>query len=171
MADSAGNVFSNIILPVDPRKSKVLVGTAQYVALEVLVSKLARRFIKSENKSFPELIFVHTLSLPFMGGAAGFVDPNSDFKEKPEYGELFTDGAKGIPAVLLAQWVINTFAKGLHFPWFNMRELMITAGAKILTRPIAGALYPYMPASLQDGNIMINNVLKRQAQTSSFAGS
>jgi hypothetical protein len=169
MADSAGNVFSNIILPVDPRKSKVLVGTAQYVALEVLVSKLARRFIKSENKSFTELIFIHTLSLPFMGGAVGFVAPNSDFKDSPAYGELFTDGAKGIPAVLLAQWVLNTFAKGLHFPWFNMRELMIVAGAKLLTRPIAGALYPYMPASLQDGNIMINSVIKRQAEQSSFA--
>ena len=71
--DTFANIFQNAILPLDPRKMKVLMGSAQYIAVEVLVSQLVRRIMKAPQ-SWTDTILVHTLSMPFMGGAAGFGD-------------------------------------------------------------------------------------------------
>ena len=169
MSDSVVNIATNAILPVDLRKTQLVFGNAEYVTVEVLVSALVRKFMKAP-KSWTSLIMIHTLSLPLMGGAQGFVGPIRSVDGRFDLHALFTDGAKGIPAVLLAQWVLNTFYKGIHFPWFTMRELMITAGAKILTRPIAGSVYKYLPTTLQDGQLMLNEVIKRQQAVSTFNG-
>ena len=75
--DTFTNIFQNAILPVDPRKMKVLMGSAQYIAVEVLLSQLIRRFMKAPQ-SWTDTILVHTLSMPFMGGAAGFFQPLHD---------------------------------------------------------------------------------------------
>ena len=166
--DEFSNIFQNAILPVDPRKLKVLVGTAQYVAVEVLVSQLIRRFMKAPQR-WTETIMVHTLSLPFMGGAVGFADNNNDIEKNPtEWSELFTDGAKGIPAVLLAQWVIRTFSVGFNMPWFNMKDLLITAGAKTITRPLTAIIIPYLPEDMQDNYELIHAVINKQAETSNL---
>ena len=148
--DGFANIGTNAILPVDPRKMKLLIGSAQYIAIEVLVSQLVR-FIMKAPKGWTDLIFIHTLSLPFMGGAAGFADDNRELDKNPKvWSELFMDGAKGIPAVLLAQWVLETFYTGFHFPWFNMKDLLITAGAKTISRPISAFIVPYLPDGMQD---------------------
>ena len=168
MATSVLNIPVNAIVPFDPRKGKLLLGSLQYVAFEVLVSKIAR-FILKAPRGWVDLAFVHTLSLPFMGGAVGFLDSNSQMKKtKLAYGELFRDGAKGIPAVLLAQWILDTFAKGFHFPWFNMKELLITAGAKTLTRPITGFIIGYLPSDAQDALTTVEALVALQNAKSSL---
>ena len=53
-----------------------------------------------------------------MGGAAGFFNANSayvgqDVDGKPVgFVTHLTDGAKGIPAVILAQYILESFTKG-----------------------------------------------------------
>ena len=42
MTEQAQNVLSNAIAPIDIRKGKQVVGAAEYVALEVAVSKIVR---------------------------------------------------------------------------------------------------------------------------------
>ena len=166
--DTFTNIFQNAILPVDPRKMKVLMGSAQYIAVEVLVSQLVRRIMKAPQ-SWTDTILVHTLSMPFMGGAAGFADNNKDIEADPAvYGDLFTDGAKGIPAVLLAQWVLHTFYKGFHVPWFNMKDLLITAGSKTITRPLTAIILPYLPEDMQDNYELIHRVIEKQSIASNL---
>ena len=170
--DDKDNGFSNVgynaILPFDPRKMKLLMGSAEYVAIEVLVSALVRYIMKA-RKGWGELIFIHALSMPFMGGAVGFADPNRSIEKEPKvWSELFMDGAKGIPAVLLAEWVLNTFYKGFHFPWFNMKDLLITAGAKTISRPITAFVIGYLPDNMQDAYFVCQQMIDNQQATSTL---
>ena len=114
--EQAQNVLSNAIAPVDFRKAKQLVGTVEYVAAEVLVSKVVRTVLKLENRGIFELAFVHLLSIPFMGGIAAPFGNVRAIGATGGYGQAAVDGAKGIPGVLIAQWIIATASKGFHFP-------------------------------------------------------
>ena len=162
------NVGYNAVLPFDPRKMKLLMGSAEYVAIEVLVSALIR-FMMKAPKGWTELVFIHALSMPFMGGAVGFLDTNRALDKNPKvWSELFMDGAKGIPAVLLAEWVLNTFYKGFHFPWFNMKDLLITAGAKTISRPITAFVLEYLPDNMQDSYVVCQQMIDNQQITSTL---
>ena len=103
------NVLSNAVVPFDPRRTKLLMGSLEYIAAEVIVAKMVRKVMKADNKGYLQLAYIHALSLPFMGGAAGFFDASSGYVGTDNQGQAvgFTtnimDGAKGIPAVLLAQ--------------------------------------------------------------------
>ena len=168
MSDSVVNIATNAILPVDLRKTQLVFGNAEYVTVEVLVSALVRKFMKAP-KSWTSLIMIHTLSLPLMGGAQGFVGPIRSVDGGSDFKTLFTDGAKGIPAVLIAQWILETFNTGFKFPWFNMKDLLITAGAKTLSRPITALVYPYLPSSAQDAYQLAESMIARQQTQSSMS--
>ena len=47
----------------------------------------------------------------------------------------------GIPALFIAQYVYNTFGKGFHMPFWSMKDALIMAAAKILTRPLLSMVY------------------------------
>ena len=168
MADSIMNIGKNAILPFDPRKMKVMLGSAEYIAIEVFVSAVVRKIMKAP-KGYMELVAIHTLSLPFMGGAVGFVGNNHDMRKSPtQWGELFMDGVKGVPAVLLAQWVLHTFYSGFSFPWFNMKDLLITAGSKTITRPLTAMILDYLPADFQDALTLLNGIIAKQSEASTL---
>ena len=171
MTEQAQNVLSNAIAPIDFRKGKQIVGAAEYVALEVAVSKIVRTVLKMEHRGFLELAWIHAVSIPFMGGlGAPFGASVSllDVGENGGYTAAFKDGAKGIPAVLAAQWVIATAYKGFHFPWFTMKYLLITAGSKTITRPIAHAIITSLPDDLEDGLLVIDEMVRRQVNVSNL---
>ena len=142
-ANSPGNVVSNMLAPLDPRKPKVLQGSVTYVALEVAVSKLLRMVMGGDNKSYIELAAVHTISLGLMGGvSAAFSTPNSTtipYSLRRSMSQI-QQGAKGIPALFIAQYVYNTFFSGFRFSFFSLKDALIMSAAKILTRPIAAVL-------------------------------
>ena len=46
------NVAQNIIVPIDPRRTKQLLGSLEYVAAEVVVAKIVRKIIKADNKGW-----------------------------------------------------------------------------------------------------------------------
>ena len=163
--NQAQNIFSNAILPFDVRKGKLEFGSIEYVAIEVLVSAIVRNFMKAP-RTWTDLTLVHSISLPFMGGAAGFMDPSGEYSA--DWTTQFKDGAKGIPAVLLAEWVLQTFYKGFHFPWFNMKDLLITAGAKTISRPITKAFYGYLPNDPKDAFDTFNLIVQAQNAKSSL---
>ena len=163
------NILMNIDLPYDFRRTKLLLGSLEYIAFEVVVAKMVRKLMKADNLGWLRLAYIHALSLPFMGGAAGFFDEQEGYtgpKTKDQKPVGFTDhlmdGAKGIPAVLLAQWILDSFAKGFHAPWFNMKDLLITAGTKALTRPLIGFIFTYLPEAAQDNLLVVDEMIKRQ---------
>jgi len=169
------NVATNLILPFDFRRSKLILGTLEYIAAEVIVSKIVRKVMKADNRGYLELAYIHAVSMPFMGGAAGFFDSNKAYEGTDEKGKQITfasqimDGAKGIPAVLLAQWIIDSISKGFHAPWFNMKDLLITAGSKALTRPLLGFVYKYLPKDAQTNLSVVDLMIQRQQHFSTLS--
>ena len=161
MADSVQNVFWNAILPYDVRNTTLVAGCAQLVAVEVIVAKLLRKILGMGNRGVMELAAVHLVSLPFLGGLAGFFDPNGGLA-----GETWTDslmaGAKAVPAVFLAQYIINTGASGLHIPKLSVKDVLVTAASKAISRPLIVLAYPKLHATLQ-ANFDLENALE-QAQ-------
>ena len=162
------NVLSNAIAPVDFRKAKQLIGTAEFVAVEVLVSKIVRTVLKMENRGIFELAFVHLLSIPFMGGIAAPLPNTSALANTGGYGQAAMDGAKGIPGVLIAQWIIATTSKGFHFPWFNMKDLLITAGSKTITRPLVRSVLDKLPPDAQAGFAVMDQLFQNQVAKSNI---
>ena len=175
MSDDYTNILTNVVVAFDPRKTKLLLGSLEYIAAEVVVAKIVRKIIKADTVGWLQLCYVHALSLPFMGGAAGFFDPNEDYKGKDKdgkefgFGQQFMDGAKGIPAVLIAQWIVASFAKGVHAPWFNLKELLITAGTKALTRPVVGFVFEYLPDAAAENLRVLDLLIQMQQQKSTLA--
>ena len=136
------NVFKNAILPLSG--GKLIKGSAVYVALEVAVSKLLRRISGVQDRSILQLAVVHTMSLALMGGtSAALTDHGTIYpyggKEMKQH---IKQGMKGVPALFLANYIYNTFFYGFFVGSFSMKNLMIMAAAKILTRPIAAKIYP-----------------------------
>ena len=167
--ESVQNVISNAIAPVDFRKEGQLIGTLEYVGVEVAVSKIIRAMLKMENRSVAELAFIHLLSIPFLGGTSIVFGAKQAVRTSDGYGTAAFDGAKGIPAVLLAQWVVATSYKGFHLPWFNVKDLMITAGSKILSRPLVRSVIDKLPAdAMQVGFDVIDELVRRQGASSNL---
>ena len=160
------NIATNVIAPFDPRRIELLIGSLEYVAFEVVVAKLVRKLIKQDSFSWTQLAYIHALSLPFMGGAAGFFAGQAQY-DAPVTTALM-DGAKGIPAVLIAQYLVQSFTKGFHAPWFNMKDLLITAGTKALTRPTIGFIIRYLPQKAQQSLRVVDELIRRQRQVSTL---
>ena len=98
----------------------------------------------ADNKGVMELATVHTLSVGLMGGLGSAL--NNPEQGPVQYGEKsitrhITQGAKGIPALFLAQYIYQTFFSGFSMTFWSMKDALIMAAAKILTRPIPAKLY------------------------------
>ena len=155
------NIPANAILPFNPMRSQLAIGTAEYVAIEVIISKLIRSLLRLSNKGFLELAYVHAISVAYMGGAQGFIDPPGD------YGDFFTnlrDGAKGIPAVLLAKYTVDTCFRGFHVPFskWSLADITISAASKAISRPIFGLLYPFVKGPMTNPLNLVNQLTREQ---------
>ena len=144
-------IFNNAIMPFDLRNPQRVGGVAQVVLLEVLVSKMIRKILRMSPAGFMELTAIHAVSMPFLGGLSGFADAPGRPGGKRDYSAIFMDGAKGIPAVFLAQYIINTGARGIHVPGVSVKDILITAASKSLTRPLIEMVFPYLHGSIQRG--------------------
>ena len=173
------NGLSNTILPYDVRVNKgsqsvgfgvpsgnLAAGSVQILIFEVLVSKLIRMALRMENRTFGKLILIHAISLPLTGGLVGFSDPQVALKTDPSLQEALTDGAKGVPAIFVAQYITNTALQGLHMPKISFRDILITAAARILTRPILKYGYAYMPAAIADNFDANDEMVQNQNKAS-----
>ena len=149
-----------------------------YIAMEVAVSKLIRRFVGT-NTGWLELIQIHGLSLPFIGPLMQFFDPplkHAAFvskeakadEEKYAFTDQLMDGAKGIPAVLFAEYVLETFRRGFHMPKLAMKDIMVTGFAKTATRPITVAVFPYLPVDFRATFLVMEAVFAKLALTGRY---
>ena len=175
------NVFWNVLQPYNFNYDNQLAGSATIVASEVLVGWVIRKVMKAP-KPVLEMAYIHALSLPFLGGLAGYQD-NASFrtsipagdkdgdKKTQGYAHQLFAGAKGIPAVILAQYIVNSFTSGFHVPWFNMKDILITCAAKAITAPLLFAVSESMPESLADGLEVMEQLVELQAASSTLKSS
>ena len=151
MAGNVENVFNNTILPFDFRRDGALIqGSIQLIVIEVLVAKIIRKVLGMGGRGFVELAAIHAVSLPFLGGLAGMFAAPVNVGGSNQY-QAVQDGAKGIPAVLLSQYIVNTATKGFHIPKVSFKEILVTGASKTLTRPLIVLMYPKLHESLQNG--------------------
>ena len=170
--------FSNTILPLNVSvntgagtgvgipSGNLAAGTVQVIFVEVLFSKLIRMALRMENKTLGRLILIHTLAMPLTGGLTGFVDPQVELRAAPTVAQSAMDGAKGVPAIFMAQYITNTALQGLHMPKISMSDILITAAAKILTRPALKFVYQYMPQAVQQNFDANDDMVSNQNEIS-----
>ena len=160
-------VLENTILPVDLRKIDAVAGFAEKVFVEVAVSKVLRKILRMGDKGILHLSAVHYLSQPVMGG---FIAPLGATRKTSDatYTETLIDGAKGVPAVWFAQYVVNTSLRGLHVPGISMKEAFITAAAKALSRPLMKFITPKLGNTIDRQFNVADAVVRRQQVVSSL---
>ena len=132
-------------------------------------------FLKSEYPGLFRIMLTHLISIPFLSSipiaSLNSKTTLSDYlEEKLTFVESLQLSANGIPPVLVSQFIVNTSFLGFHLPKFSFIDLLITAGSKLLTRPILQLLYEIFggkPQSinkfdrqlLQQSNSNIGNIL------------
>ena len=164
----ATNIATNAIMPFNPARFKLATGSAEYVAWEVIVTMILRQALGYSKKSVFELIQVHAVSLTFMGGAQGFLDAPANF-DASLFDQL-KDGAKGIPAVLLAKYSVDTCYKGFHVPFkgWSMSDVVMSAASKALSRPLFSLLYPYIKGPIIQPLEVVNELVRMQVSKSTL---
>ena len=141
-------------------------GSVEYVVLEVCIGKLLRRFINAP-RGWIDLTVCHAVSLPFIGGLSQFMENSKDLFAKAGtddagWGQQLGDGAKAVPAVWLAEYIVNTFSGGLHIPRPGLKDAGITFFGKAITRPLASSILPYLPNTLQESFHVLDMVMRKQ---------
>ena len=163
------NVLNNTITPFDPRRSQLIIGNIQLVAVEVTVSKILRKILRMADESIFRLTLIHAASLPLLGGAGGYFNANQRLNQpNATYAEQFADGAKGIPAVFMGQYIVNTGFQGFHMPKISIQDMLITAASKVLSRPLLAAVYPKLHKQLKDNFDVVEDMVAAQAVRSNL---
>ena len=159
---AALNVLYNGLQPVDVTKLPQVFGVLEYVTAEVFVSYMCRWLFKTEKRTLAELATIHAVSVPFIGGLSAFADPTHPAGYGAGFQDLAMDGAKGIPGVFAAQYVINTALSGLHAPRLQFADILVTAAAKLITRPLVSLVYPYIGPTLRSNLDVTENLFNHQ---------
>ena len=166
MASNITNVLNNTILPFDIRKPDLLGGSLQVITVEVLVAKVIRKILGMGNRGILELAFIHAVSLPMMGGLS------AAFGATRQYGmphtQAFQDGAKGIPAVFAAQYITGVANRGFTIPKVSVKEILVTAASKMLSKPLINVVFPQLPKAVKDNFEIENMMEQKQADASNL---
>ena len=164
--DSLQNILGNAVAPY--KSGSLLIGSVEYIALEVLVEMAIRMVIGGARRPLWALIAVHAVSLPMMGGFMGGFSLLSD--ENADFTTHLMDGAKSVLAVFAAQYVVGISSHGFYFPRLDIADSMITFAAKTITRPINATLSEYMPTTVRQSIVAISTVIREQQHRSNLAG-
>ena len=161
------DVFKNATNPYIA-STQVAMGNAQLVAAEVLISKLLRKILGMSQRSFAYLVAVHAASLPLIGGLSAPFSAPVGYRPGVYATEKFVKGkgkqkgwggnmavlkaaAASVPAVWLAEYVVQTSGVGFHVPKPNIRDALMTAAAKMLTKPLIGMSFEtILPAAVRN---------------------
>ena len=162
------NSVDAALVPIDVRNTTVVGGAMGHVTAEVLVSYLARRVFGIERRTILELIAIHSLSVPLQGGLSAFAEGADKMGFEAPMASQFMDGAKGIPGVFAATYIANTFMDGMHFPRLNVKDILITAASKIITRPIVSVLYQPLGPTFRNGQDALEKTFQLQREESAL---
>ena len=166
------NTFRTIAQPTDFFNLPQTASNAQGVVFEALTSYLLRWTFGSSKESFLKLVGIHALASPMHGGVENMLTTEGTEQKKftDDASDQFTIALKQLPTVYLCQYVINTPEKGLRFntKMFDMSDILLTAGAKLITRPILRLLGEPIDI-IKKGNTRID--AQRAASVAAAAGS
>ena len=164
------NLVNNLATPIDLRNSEVVFGAAEYVFFEVFTSWMIRYLFKFEKRTIFELAAVHSISLPMIGGASAFMDDTHALGYEAPWGSVIQDGAKGVPAVFAAQYLVQTAMGGFHTPKVGFKEVLITVASKVLTRVLLSGVWnaDILPVALRNNLDILEAAFSKQHSKSRF---
>jgi hypothetical protein len=167
MSDFSGkatNILTNMIAPY--AGSDRIVGTTFNVAAEVIVESAVRMMIGQKKLNWFDMVAYHAISQPFM--MAFLASGDLTDVGKGDYWDQVVDGFRGVPAVLLAKYILFTYYRGFFVPGFDWKELLMTAGTKTITRPIVHTVQKWLPKTLQDQLAVVDAIYKSQMANSNL---
>ena len=169
--DMIKDTFKNSVGPVNVTQKgggDRVIGNVQIVALEVAVSKLLRWVLKMAPRGILDLAFIHTVSLGFMGGFAGPFNRSQPIDGNVKATDALGDGLKMVPAVFAAQYVAHVARTGLNlgFKQISVKDLLITAASKAVTRPMWNLIYKSLPQKMATGIDAHDYMVDRQRNAS-----
>ena len=143
--------IANSAFPIRYRSiTKDLKESAEFVAPEVVVSKVIEKMFgkKAHGEGWLDLTFIHLFSILFIGGLGQPIGPTYHPRVADDYKQQFQSGAAGVPAVIVAAYLLETLkGKGILHWGLSLRRLLVTAVSKIITRPIVTTLLAQMDAT------------------------
>ena len=124
----------------------------EHVAPEVLIGwVIAKMFGKKERPGLIDMTLAHTLSIPYIGGLGYLIAPDNHPDLEAAYSAQFQAGVAGVPAVFLGEYLLRIFEGGNFFHWkFNLRNFLIMATSKIITRPVVSSVGKMVTKTMAD---------------------
>ena len=143
-------------------------GAAVVVAIDTLVEKLIRRYMKDSSSTF-DVAMSHVLSVPFRGGLAFLADDSRT--DLPVFGNDSSvtgramDGVSMAPSVLLGQYILSTSRQGLHTPKFNGRNVLTVIAAQAISQNILPYVRDWLPTEFFNDTFSIQALWDLQKRT------
>ena len=84
--------------------------------------------------------------------------------------EQLKDGAKGIPAILLAKYSVDTCYRGFHIPGkgWSLADITISAASKAISRPLFSLLYTQIKGPMTQPLELVNEMVRNQVARSTL---
>ena len=169
--DMITDTFKNSVAPINVTAKDGgdrVIGNVQIVALEVAVSKLLRWVLKMAPRGILDLAFIHTISMGFVGGFSAPFNRTTPIDGDVKTTDALGDGLKMVPAVFAAQYVASVARQGLHlgFKQISVKDLLITAASKAITRPMWNLIYKSLPEKMAAGLNAHELMVERQKNAS-----
>jgi len=168
MASEVTNVAKNAVMPFT--SGPLAIGSAEYVLFEVIVDMILRRVIRAPTRRLFDLILIHTISLPLLGGFSAISGTVSTSFSGGDFMTHTKEGALGVPAVFAAQYIVSSFGQGVHIPKkFSVSDILVTAASKTATKPLIKAIWNFLPKDMvQDSLEAVNQMIVQQARRSNL---
>ena len=163
------NSAKNLTLPFSAG-TNAAIGGVEYITIEVLVDMILRMILRAPKRGVFQLAVIHALTLPMIGGITRlYGDAPIDYSG----GSLLDqtkDGASGIPAVFLAQYVYSSAFRGFYIPrGFSMRDILVTALAKTVSKPLISSVWRFLPqAMVKDTLSQLNSLFRAEVRASNL---
>ena len=127
------------------------VDAAEHVVPEVLVQKVVNGMFGKKDQGYVRPALVHLFSIPYIGGFGAPLAPDKHPSLSGDWSEQFQAGLAGVPAVYFAQYIVSIlYGAGLFHLDFDLRDALITAVSKTITRPVLSAIGGFVPQTLSD---------------------
>lgn len=166
VGDTFKRIFWNGVAPLADNGGANIVGTGIKAGQEVIYSKVIRKFMKSDNRSWMSLVIFSLLTSAFDEGMGAFL---GEHKASADQG--FTDVLKEFPRPVLSciavNWIMATSYMGFHNPMrtFGFKELLIQLAAKDIAEG-GNAILAQKMDNAKDKIALLNNLSGRQYASS-----
>ena len=129
--DVFGRIFWNGLAPISDAGGGNIVGTGVKAAQEVVYSKIIRKFMKSDNRSWMGLIIFSLMTSAFDDGLGAWYGAHPASRDQG-FGDVLKEIPRPILSCILINYIMATSYMGFHNPMksFGFKELLIQLAAK-----------------------------------------